>query len=272
MNQIKFFVLAGLLLVSSFAHALIINGKGFQQRGFRFEQSANAVELVPMGTLPEVVLVGKQQILSLTLERRLRAPLVTSLLIGGVAQQPSRTYAGRVDLYVISEANGKNAKLVFIPVGSDLQLPHPYVLSSESLGSVDIREGLIQPFKDLGGGNFLYTFPVGQDGFYDVTKEFSLVGRVPQNMGSAKVEFRLRLSANMSKAGWIVLRMHDDQEVLRLYVPQAARSGQIVSIVREVPRLTGDKNFLNVVNVGVPLSEFKFRILELKTTRSYSER
>jgi hypothetical protein len=131
---------------------------------------------------------------------------------------------------------------------------------------------VIQPFKDVGGGSFLYTFPANQEGFYDVASEFSLNGRVPENMGSAKVEFRFRLTANMTKPGWVILRTKADQEVVRLYVPEAARAGQVISIVRRVPSLAMEKNLLSVVNSGVPLTEFKFRILELKTTRNYSAR
>ncbi|UYL07539.1 hypothetical protein B9G69_010835 [Bdellovibrio sp. SKB1291214] len=272
MMKFNIITLLAVWLMASMSQALIINGRGFQQRGFRLDQSGNSVDLVPMGNLPEVVVAGSQQILSISLERRLHAQLATNFLKGGVFQKITDLHSGRADIYVISEAHGKNAKLVFVPVGEGIQLPKPYTLTSEVLGSFDIRHGMIQPFKDVGDGGFLYTFPSNQDGFYDVSNQFSLNGRVPTNMGSAKVEFRFRLTSNMTKPGWIVLRTKADQEVVRLYVPEAAKSGQVVSIIRQIPNIASEKNQLAVVNSGVPMAEFKFRILELKTARNYSAR
>jgi hypothetical protein len=272
MGHLKLFLILAILSTASWAEALLVNGKGFQQRGFRFEQYGNVVDLVPMGNLPEVVVLGKKQILSIVLENTIRGQLANGFLTSGALRSVPSNFSGAVDLFLISQENGKKAKLVFSPITEKAQLPEGYVLRSESLGSVEVKNGVMQPFKDLGSGSFLYTFPSGQDGFKDVTQSFSLEGRVPQNMGSVKVEFRLRLTGNMTKPGWVIFRSKDEQEVVRLYVPEMARTGQVISIVREVPNLALDGNTLNVINSGVPMADFKFRILELKTTRNYSAR
>lgn len=272
MRKIKSIIILAVLGIASGAQALIVNGKGFQQRGFHFEQSGNVVQLIPDGFLPEVALVGKKQIVSLSIGQSLRAELSTHFLSAGILRAPPTNFAGAADLFVISEENGKKAKLIFSPIGEKIQLPGDFVLRSESLGMFEVKNGTIQPFRDAGDGQFLYVFPPGQDGFRDVTGKFSLAGRVPTNMGFVRVEFRMRLSGNMTKPGWIVLNSKDNQEVMRLYVPEIAKTGQVISVVRNIPNIEADGNTLGVASVGVPLAELKFRILELKTTRNYSAR
>ncbi|WP_413293318.1 hypothetical protein ACLSU7_18205 [Bdellovibrio sp. HCB185ZH] len=265
-------ILTVLALFTSVSHALIVNGKGFQQRGFRFQQSGNTVDLIPTGKLSEVAVLGKKQILSILIQYPLRAQLSDQFLTSGVLRSAPANFSGPVELYVISQEFGKKAKLVIAPMGQQIVLPEFYVLRSESLGAFEVKNGAIQPFKDMGDGEFMYLFQQGYDGFKEIAKQFSLQGRVPQNMGSIKVEFRLMLTSSLNKPGWIALNTADGQEVVRFYVPMAAKSGQVISVVKDVPNLAVDENILNVVNTDVPMTDFKFRILELKTTRNYSAR
>ncbi len=265
-------ILTVFVLFTSVSNALIVNGKGFQQRGFRFQQNGNTVDLIPMGKLSEVAVLGKKQILSILVQNPLRAQLSEQFLVSGVLRAAPANYTGAVELYVISQEFGKKAKLIIAPMAQPILMPEFYVLRSESLGAFEVKNGMIQPFKDVGDGEFMYLFQQGYDGFKEINKHFSLQGRVPQNMGSVKVEFRLLLTSSLSKPGWIALNSADGQEVVRFYVPMAAKPGQVISVVKDVPNLAVDENVLNVVNADVPMKDFKFRILELKTTRNYSAR